>query len=62
LIPPKSTLSRAIALDLIVIAMSEATKQSRASYVGLDCFAEPVIRRRYAPTGWFAMTALVIPI
>ena len=23
----------------------------------LDCFAEPVIRRRFAPTGWLAMTA-----
>ena len=23
----------------------------------MDCFAEPVIRRRYAPTGWLAMTA-----
>src|SRR5436190_21809457 len=22
----------------------------------MDCFAEPVIRRRYAPTGWLAMT------
>ena len=27
----------------------------------MDCFAEPVIRRRYAPTGWLAMTELVIP-
>jgi LAO/AO transport system kinase len=24
----------------------------------MDCFAEPVIRRRFAPTGWLAMTAL----
>jgi hypothetical protein len=22
----------------------------------MDCFAEPVIRRRFAPTGWLAMT------
>jgi hypothetical protein len=22
----------------------------------MDCFAEPVIGRRYAPTRWFAMT------
>jgi hypothetical protein len=22
----------------------------------VDCFAEPVIRRRFAPTGWLAMT------
>jgi hypothetical protein len=42
---------------MIVIARSEATKQSRASYAALDCFAEPVIRRRCAPTGWLAMTA-----
>ena len=21
----------------------------------MDCFAEPVIRRRFAPTGWLAM-------
>jgi hypothetical protein len=24
----------------------------------MDCFAEPVIRRRFAPTGWLAMTAV----
>jgi hypothetical protein len=24
----------------------------------MDCFAEPVIGRRFAPTGWLAMTAL----
>ena len=24
----------------------------------MDCFAEPVIRRRFAPTGWLAMTGL----
>ena len=22
----------------------------------MDCFAEPVIRRRFAPTGWLAVT------
>jgi hypothetical protein len=43
-----------------VIARSEATKQSRASYAALDCFAEPVIRRRFAPTGWLAMTGSTI--
>jgi hypothetical protein len=32
---PKSTSSRGIALDLIVIARSEATKQSSASYAAL---------------------------
>jgi hypothetical protein len=30
--------------------------------LALDCFAEPVIRRRYAPTGWLAMTEFVISI
>ncbi|SEE43530.1 hypothetical protein SAMN05444164_8089 [Bradyrhizobium erythrophlei] len=24
----------------------------------MDCFAEPVIRRRFAPTGWLAMTVV----
>ena len=44
--------------EVSVIARSEATKQSRVECVALDCFAEPVIRRRYAPTGWLAMTGL----
>jgi len=36
---------------------SEATRQSILSSRGaMDCFAEPVIRRRFAPTGWLAMT------
>jgi hypothetical protein len=37
--------------DFVVIARSEATKQSRAKerlLAVLDCFAEPVIRRRCA--------------
>src|SRR6185437_13933073 len=43
---------------LPVTARSNATKQS----IGLapcqmDCFAEPVIGRRYVPTRWLAMTA-----
>jgi hypothetical protein len=42
---------------LAVIARSEATKQSTlASYCHMDCFAEPVIGRRFAPTRWLAMT------
>jgi hypothetical protein len=42
-----------------VIARSEATKQSSfaAARKKLDCFAEPVIGRRFAPTRWLAMTA-----
>jgi len=36
-------------------------KQSRASYVVLDCFAEPVIGRRFAPTRWLAMTGRKSP-
>jgi len=27
--------------------------------MALDCFAEPVIRRRFAPTGWLAMTTIL---
>jgi hypothetical protein len=34
-----------------------ATKQSILSFRGvMDCFAEPVIGRRFAPTRWLAMT------
>ena len=40
-----------------VIARSEATKQSSLSSRPLDCFVEPVIGRRFAPTRWLAMTA-----
>jgi 8-oxo-dGTP diphosphatase len=40
-----------------VIARSAATKQSSFLVAAkLDCFAELVIRRRFAPTGWLAMT------
>jgi hypothetical protein len=36
---------------------SEATKQSTLSLCReMDCFAEPVIGRRFAPTRWLAMT------
>jgi hypothetical protein len=42
-----------------VIARSEATKQSIHCFRGsMDCFAEPVIGRRLAPTRWLAMTSL----
>jgi hypothetical protein len=42
---------------LDVIARSKATKQSTLSLRGeMDCFAEPVIGRRVAPTRWLAMT------
>jgi hypothetical protein len=27
---------------------------------GMDCFAEPVIGRRFAPTRWLAMTEIEI--
>jgi hypothetical protein len=40
---------------LAVIARSAATKQS-SSLTAMDCFAEPVIGRRFAPTRWLAMT------
>ena len=43
----------------ISVIASEATRQSILSLRGcMDCFAEPVIGRRYAPTRWLAMTAL----
>jgi mono/diheme cytochrome c family protein len=41
-----------------VIARSEE-KRSRLSARPLDCFAEPVIGRRSAPTRWLAMTIVV---
>jgi hypothetical protein len=44
-------------MSFLVIARSEATKQSILSLCGkMDCFAEPVIGRRFAPTRWLAMT------
>jgi hypothetical protein len=36
---------------------SDEAIQNRAR--GMDCFAEPVIGRRFAPTRWLAMTAMV---
>jgi hypothetical protein len=42
----------------LVIARSasdEAIHSPAAAY-GMDCFAEPVIRPRFARTGWLAMT------
>jgi len=39
-----------------VIARSDSDEAIQTSSVALDCFAEPVIRRRFAPTGWLAMT------
>jgi hypothetical protein len=43
----------------LVIARSGATKQSILSFHGaMDCFAEHVIGRRFAPTRWLAMTGL----
>jgi hypothetical protein len=40
-----------------VIARSEATKQSILAWGAMDCFAEFIIGRRFAPTRWLAMTA-----
>jgi hypothetical protein len=40
-------------------AKAEATKQSILSFRGaMDCFAEPVIGRRFAPTRRLAMTGV----
>jgi hypothetical protein len=42
---------------LDVIARSEADEAIQSSSRGeMDCFAEPVIGRRFAPTRWLAMT------
>ncbi len=43
-------------MPLLVIARSNATKQSRVARVVLDCVAEPVIGPRFARTRWLAMT------
>jgi hypothetical protein len=40
---------------MTAVARSEATKQSMF-VATMDCFAEPVIGRRFAPTRWLAMT------
>ena len=43
-------------VERLETVIASAAKQSRVVCVALDCFAEPVIRRRFAPTGWLAMT------
>jgi hypothetical protein len=49
-------------LPAFVIARSIATKQSILSFRGpMDCFAEPVIGRRFAPTRWLAMMGWTAP-
>ena len=46
----------------LVIVRSEATKQSMYPlYRAMDCFAAPVIGRRFAPTRWLAMTVETRP-
>jgi hypothetical protein len=32
-------------------------KQSTLCFTAMDCFAEFIIERRFAPTRWLAMTA-----
>ncbi|MEA2895529.1 MAG: hypothetical protein QOJ84_1144 [Bradyrhizobium sp.] len=39
-----------------VIARSTCDEAIQSWYQVLDCFAEPVIGRRFAPTRWLAMT------
>ena len=41
-----------------VIARSSCDEAIQLFAGGQDCFAEPVIGRRFAPTRWLAMTAL----
>jgi hypothetical protein len=38
------------------VIASEAKQSILSLRCEMDCFAEPVIRRRFAPTGWLAMT------
>jgi hypothetical protein len=40
---------------VLVIARSAATEQSIFAASLLDCFEEPAIERRFAPTRWLAM-------
>jgi hypothetical protein len=48
---------RGVVSGFDVIARSAATKQSIVTIVvAVDCFAEPIIGRRFAPTRWLAMT------
>ncbi len=47
---------------VFVIARSEATKQSNfLCGAAMDCFAEPVIGRRFAPTRWLAKMGWTAP-
>jgi hypothetical protein len=39
-----------------VIARSFSDEAIQSFFVTLDCFVEPVIGRRFAPTRWLAMT------
>jgi hypothetical protein len=44
-----------------VIARSASDEAIQSSPVALDCFVEPVIGRRLAPTRWLAMTKKYLP-
>jgi hypothetical protein len=46
-------------LALGVIARSASDDAIQFFFVVLDCFAEPVIGRRIAPTRWLAMTTKI---
>ena len=45
---------------IALVIAQRCAKQSISSSIAfeMDCFAEPVIGRRYAPTRWLAMTVL----
>jgi hypothetical protein len=46
-----------VGLNQVVIARSESDEAIHVLPCGsIDCFAEPVIGRRFAPTRWLAMT------
>jgi hypothetical protein len=50
-------------LALIAVIASSVSDEATQFLVcrPVDCFAEPVIRRRFAPTRWLAMTKLLPP-
>ena len=47
---------REIAKLYPAVIASEAKQSIAPHEERMDCFAAPVIRRRFAPTGWLAMT------
>src|SRR6059058_1827372 len=47
-------------LKSLIVGNPADTSDDLFAVARRDCFAEPVIRRRFAPTGWLAMTEITI--